>query len=404
MPEWALSVSELNEYVRLKLAGDPMLRQVSVRGEISGFKRHVSGHLYFTLKDDSARVNCCMFRSAASTLDFRPEDGYTVVATGSAGLYAASGSYQLYVESLRREGAGDLFMRFEELKRRLAAEGLFDASVKKPLPLTPHTIGVVTSKTGAAFRDIIRVARARNPLIDIIIAPCSVQGTTAANEIAAAVEMLDKSGKADVILCGRGGGSIEDLWAFNEEAVARAIYACKTPVISCVGHETDFTIADFVADIRAATPSNAAELAVCDVSETRAALVGMRARLSGAVKSAQRRKRDRLAGLMRSPCILSPTRMLTERKRSALNDFNTRLSAAYTLGTEKRRHALNIAENALNALNPDNVLKRGYARVSVSGSSVSDARELSPRDTVRIDMRDAAFTASVSEILERNDI
>ncbi len=320
MPEWALSVSELNEYVRLKLAGDPMLRQVSVRGEISGFKRHVSGHLYFTLKDDSARVNCCMFRSAASTLNFRPEDGFTVVATGSAGLYAASGSYQLYVESLRREGAGDLFMRFEELKRRLAAEGLFDASVKKPLPLTPRAIGVVTSKTGAAFRDIIRVARARNPLIDIIIAPCSVQGTTAANEIAAAVEMLDRSGKADVILCGRGGGSVEDLWAFNEEAVARAIYACKTPVISCVGHETDFTIADFVADVRAATPSNAAELAVCDVSETRAALVGMRARLSGAVKSAQRRKRDRLAGLMRSPCILSPTRMLTERKRSALND------------------------------------------------------------------------------------
>ncbi len=403
MPEWALSVSELNEYVRLRLAGDPMLRRVSVRGEISGFKRHVSGHLYFTLKDDSARVNCCMFRSAASTLDFRPEDGFSVVASGSAGLYAASGSYQLYVESLRREGAGDLFTRFERLKRELAAEGLFDASLKKPLPIAQRAIGVVTSKTGAAFRDIIRVARARSPKIDIILSPCSVQGATAAKEIAAAVEKLDKSGRADVILCGRGGGSIEDLWAFNEEIVARAIYACKTPVISCVGHETDFTIADFVADVRAATPSNAAELAVCDVFEARASLYNMRARLASAAASSQRRRRDRLAGLTRSPIIQSPARMLTAGKRNALSDLSARLSAAYALSSEKRRHILQIAENALNALNPDSVLRRGYARVSVRDRAVMDARELTPSDLVRIDMRDAAFSASVAEIFERND-
>ena len=260
--DWTLSVSQLNEYVRRLLAGDPMLRSLRVQGEISGFKRYTSGHLYFTLKDETASVSCVMFRTAAESLDFRPQDGQRVTISGSASLYPQRGQYQLYVERMQREGVGELYMRFEALKRKLAAEGLFDQAIKKEIPAYPRVIGVATSPTGAVLRDIVRVARRRDPNISILLAPTSVQGAGAAAEIVQAIELLNRQGEADVILCGRGGGSIEDLWPFNEEIVARAIRASKIPVISCVGHETDFTIADFAADLRAPTPSAAAELAV----------------------------------------------------------------------------------------------------------------------------------------------
>ena len=255
--DWTLSVSQLNEYVRRLLAGDPMLRSLRVQGEISGFKRYTSGHLYFTLKDEEACVSCVMFRSAAETLDFRPQDGQRVTIRGSASLYPQRGQFQLYVETMQREGVGELYMRFEALKRRLTAEGLFDQAIKKEIPAYPRVIGVATSRTGAVLRDIVRVARRRDPNISILLAPTSVQGAGAAGEIVHALEQLNRQGEADVILCGRGGGSIEDLWPFNEEIVARAIRASKIPVISCVGHETDFTIADFAADLRAPTPSAA---------------------------------------------------------------------------------------------------------------------------------------------------
>lgn len=262
MAEWTLSVSQLNEYVRRQLAGDPMLRSVRVEGEISGFKHHVSGHKYFTLKDDKARVQCVMFRQNALSLDFSPKEGMKVVATGSASLFVRDGAYQLYVESMREAGAGDLYREFERRKKKLADEGLFDPALKRPLPAFPRAIGVVTAPGGAAFWDIVRVCQARNPHVGIVLSPCAVQGDGAAEDIARAIARLNARSGVDVLLVGRGGGSIEDLWAFNEEVVARAIRASAIPVISCVGHEIDFTIADFAADARAATPSNAAELAV----------------------------------------------------------------------------------------------------------------------------------------------
>ena len=398
MAEWSLSVSELNEYVRLKLAGDAMLRSVSVRGEISGFKRHVSGHMYFILKDDKARVQCAMFRGQAARLDFAPEDGQQVVVAGAAGLYAVSGTYQLYVDSMRREGAGDLYLRFEKLKAKLAAEGLFDPSVKKPLPFMPRRIGVATSLTGAAFRDIARVARARNPRVEILICPCAVQGAGAAREIAESVRALDRDGKCDVILVGRGGGSMEDLWAVNEEIVARAIFACDTPVVSCVGHEIDFTIADFVADARAATPSNAAELAVGDAAEARAALEGLRRRLTGALVSGERQRRLRLNALGQSPILKSPEKMLLANKRDALSRLQNRLRAAENRCAEKRRTRLRLMERTLSAVNPQNVLARGYACVRADGRVVSDARLLEPGAHIRIDLRGGRADATVDRV------
>lgn len=398
MPEWSLSVSELNEYVRLKLAGDAMLRSVSVRGEISGFKRHVSGHMYFTLKDDKARVQCAMFRSQASRLDFVPEDGQQVVVTGAAGLYTVSGSYQLYVEAMRREGAGDLYLRFERLKARLAEEGLFDPSLKKPLPFLPRRIGVATSITGAAFRDIVRVARARNPKVEILICPCAVQGAGAAEEIAESIRKLDREGRADVILVGRGGGSMEDLWAFNEETVARAIFACNTPVVSCVGHEIDFTIADFVADVRAATPSNAAELAVNDVSEARAAADGLRRRLMGALNAGERQRRLRLNALGQSPYLKSPGKMLLARKEDALSHMKTRLCSAALKNAGERRSRLGLTERTLSAVNPRMVLARGYACVRADGKVVSDVRTLEAGRRVSIELRDGRADAVVKDV------
>ena len=401
MPEWSLSVSELNEYVRLKLAGDPMLRSVTVHGEISGFKRHVSGHLYFTLKDEKSRIACAMFRSAALSLDFRPEDGKQVTVTGSAGLYTVSGSYQLYVETMREDGAGDLFLRFERLKRKLADEGLFDAALKKPLPTRPRVIGVATSITGAAFRDIIRVARARDPRVEILIAPCLVQGAGAAEEIARSVERLDRDGRAEVILVGRGGGSMEDLWAFNEEIVARAISRCETPVISCVGHEIDFTIADFVADARAATPSNAAEMAVADVKEIKTALNHMLLRLSGALNAGQRQRRLRLGAAGQSPYLKNAERFLLEKKRETLERLKNELIRAQEKRMEKQKNRLIAGYRALNAMDPKKVLARGYACVRVDGHVASDAGLLSEGQEIRVEMRDAALKAKVESVLKR---
>lgn len=396
--EWSLSVSELNEYVRVKLAGDPMLRAVTVRGEISGFKRHVSGHLYFTLKDDQARVQCAMFRSQAARLGFAPADGQQVVVTGSAGLYPVSGSFQLYVETMRTEGAGDLFLRFEQLKARLAAEGLFDPALKKPLPVMPRRIGVVTSRTGAAFHDIVRVARSRNPRVEIVLCPCAVQGAGAAQEIARSIALIDARGGCDVLLVGRGGGSIEDLWAFNEEIVARAIFACQTPVISCVGHEIDFTIADFVADTRAATPSNAAELAVSDRDEALAALYQLKRRLQGALAAGQNQRRLRLRALGQSPYLRKGGEMLTARRREALNARLQRLKRAMERGKEARRGRLSLMGRALTALNPKLVLARGYACVRVGGKIVSDARGVRAGEQIAIDMYGACLYARAERV------
>ena len=259
---YVLSVTQLNEYVSTLIRNDMLLGSVSIRGEISGFKRHSSGHIYFSMKDESSVVRCVMFRQNAMSLDRSIGDGMQVTASGYASLYTRDGQFQFYVKSIEREGEGELYRRFAMLKTRLEAQGLFAKEHKKPIPMLPKCLGVVTSATGAAIQDIINITRRRYPAMDILLSPASVQGAGAAKEIADAIRLLDGSGKADVIIVGRGGGSIEELWAFNEEIVAKAIYACKTPIVSAVGHETDFTIADFAADLRAPTPSAAAELCV----------------------------------------------------------------------------------------------------------------------------------------------
>ncbi len=398
MAEWTLSVTELNEYVRKKLAGDPMLRAVRVSGEISGFKKHVSGHLYFTLKDENARVSCAMFRQQAMRLNFRPEDGQKVIVTAAAGLYPVSGTYQLYVDEMEKDGKGDLFQRFEALKRTLQAEGLFDPALKKSIPVMPKTIGVATSRVGAAFQDIVRVARSRNPMINILIAPCAVQGAGAAEEIAEAVARLNADGRSDVILVGRGGGSMEDLWAFNEEIVARAIFASKIPVISCVGHEIDFTIADFVADARAATPSNAAEIAVPEVKEMKYALSLLKSRLAGALKAMLGQKKMRLYAIMRSAAMTMPEKILTGDKRRKLDNIHTRMKQKIEKGHADKRARLNYLAGTLAAMDPSKVLTRGYAVIRKNGKAVSNGNDLLPGDAVSIEMSGGQASARIEEV------
>lgn len=394
--DWTLSVSQLNEYVRRLLAGDPMLRSLRVQGEISGFKRYTSGHLYFTLKDEEACVSCVMFRSAAEALDFRPQDGQRVTIRGSASLYPQRGQYQLYVETMQREGVGELYMRFEALKRRLTAEGLFDQAIKKEIPAYPRVIGVATSRTGAVLRDIVRVARRRDPNISILLAPTSVQGAGAAGEIVHALEQLNRQGEADVILCGRGGGSIEDLWPFNEEIVARAIRASKIPVISCVGHETDFTIADFAADLRAPTPSAAAELAVPEAAALRAAIDGL---LEGGAAAIERRltlERAHLARLNASAALNMPSRLLIERRETALEQLIGRMTRAAQAMPQTKQARLDGLMRALNAVNPNAVLERGYAVVRQNGQAVTDASALDVGDLIDVTLKGGTLGARVT--------
>ena len=399
MPEWTLSVGQLNEYVRKKLAGDPMLRSVRVKGEISGFKRHVSGHMYFTLKDESARVQCAMFRQQTLSLDFGPKDGDQVIVTAAAGLYPVSGTYQLYVEQMEKDGTGSLFERFEKLKRQLADEGLFDPAIKKPLPVMPKTIGVVTSRVGAAFRDIVRVSRMRDPSVNILIAPCAVQGAGAAEEIAKSIALLNQDGRSEVILVGRGGGSMEDLWPFNEEIVARAIFASRIPVISCVGHEIDFTISDFVADCRAATPSNAAEIAISDISEIQKTLNQLGIRLKGALGNDLLRKRMRLDAAKKSACMVSPVRVLIEDRRRGLDNKKERLGRSLNAFINQKRTLLQKRMAILDAVNPENVLKRGYSVVFSGDTLLKSAKGIEKGDEITIRMQDGTVAAGVKSVL-----
>lgn len=389
----ALTVSELNEYARRLLAGDPLLRNCEVAGEISGFKRHWSGHLYFSLKDANARAQCVMFRQNAMGLDFVPEDGMQVTVDASASVFVRDGSYQLYVERMRRSGQGELYIRFERLKAKLAAEGLFDPARKRLIPAFPKTIGIATSETGAAVRDMIRVARRRNPGIGIILAPCAVQGPGAAGEIVRAIERLNRNGESDVLLVGRGGGPIEDLWAFNEEIVARAIANSKIPVLSCVGHEIDFTIADFVADMRAATPSAAAELAVPEREPLKAELDDLSARLSMALRRGQSARRERLNGMIGRSAMLFPERMLLEPRIAQLNANADRAARAMQRLQERARHRVDVAENTLRTLNPAGVLERGYAIVSRGGEIVERASRICAGDALTLRFADGTARA-----------
>ena len=398
----ALSVSELNEYARRLLAADPLLRALEVTGEISGYKHHYSGHRYFSLKDENARVQCVMFRQHALGLDFQPADGMRVTVRASASIYPQNGSFQLYVTSMRQAGQGDLFIRFEKLKQKLMAEGLFDPARKREIPAFPRVIGVVTAQTGAAIRDIIHVARRRNPNVGIVLSPCLVQGPEAAADIVRAMDRLNRARACDVMLVGRGGGSIEDLWAFNEEIVARAIAASPIPVVSCVGHEVDFTISDFVADLRAPTPSAAAELTVPRLDQMKAEVDGMVARLAGALKSGQRLRRLALERAGASGALTAPQRILIEPRRSALDAIERRLIAAMPVRLERSRHRLDALAASLRALNPSSVMERGYAIVRQGERIVTRTFGIDESVPLRVCLSDGELTADITAVTEKD--
>lgn len=369
----ALTVTALNEYVRRSLAGDPLLRRVSVRGEISNYKPYVSGHWYFSLKDDSSRLNCVMFRQYNMSLRFRPRDGMNVVLFGSAGLYVANGSYQFYAEDMQEDGVGELYRRFLALKERLTAEGLFDPARKQPLPLLPRAVGIVTSASGAVLHDIVTVTRRRFPNMPLVLRPCQVQGEGAAQDLAQGLVEIAQLDTVDVIIIGRGGGSMEDLWAFNEEVLVRAVAACPKPVVSAVGHETDVTLCDFAADMRAATPSAAAELAVPDKAELLARCVGLHASLwqiaHGTIMQLAARLGDISSRLDRQSPEATLQRLMHRHEvaRKALDVVvNNMLSTLHT--------NLYRLQSTLKALDPQQTLKRGYVLALHNGRPVTSVR------------------------------
>lgn len=392
-----VSVTQLTGYIKLLLDRDEILSQTCVRGELSNYKIHSSGHHYFTLKDEGAVISCVLFRSDAMRLRFRPESGMKVILTGRVSLFSRSGQYQLYVSHMQPDGAGDLAVAFEQLKQKLQAQGLFDAAHKKPLPRYPERVALVTSPTGAAVRDMIRILGRRWPLASVLVCPVRVQGEGAAEEIAAMLELVDAAGLADVIITGRGGGSLEDLWAFNEEIVARAIYRCKTPVISAVGHEPDVTIADFAADVRAATPSNGAELAVCDRTELRALLEQQARRMEKAQERRLELLRQRLRRLSERPVLRSPEGSL-QQKELLLELLRQRLERAAAAAVEKRQRQFAALSGRLDALSPLKVLARGYAVATRQEQVLHSVAQLSPGEEIRLRLSDGTALCAVERI------
>lgn len=436
-----LSVHTLTKYIKRKFDADPYLNDIHVKGEISNFKRHSSGHMYFTLKDEKARLLSVMFASANRTLKFMPENGMKVLATGSVSVYEAGGSYQLYVKSMQPDGIGALYLAFEQLKEKLEKEGLFQN--RRPIPAYPKVIGVITSPTGAAVRDIITTIRRRYPVAEIILHPALVQGENAAPSIVKAIEQANRIGKADVLIVGRGGGSIEELWAFNEEVTARAIFASSIPVISAVGHETDFTIADFAADLRAPTPTAAAELAVPHIDDVREKILHLQTRLIRNMREKVRHEKSRLAYLERSPVLTNPYRLIRQQMEQAdrLTDRLHR-EAGRLIGTaeeqtrnlhgrllrnrpeqkllQARRNFTSLEANlvkqmqavlrekqhrfaknisALEALSPLKVMERGYSlAMAEDGTILKKTSQAKTGDTIRVRLTDGGLLCTVDEI------
>ncbi len=389
-----VSVAQLNAYVKQTLASDVVLSEITVSGEISGLKYHSSGHIYFTLKDESAAIRCAFFKPHSLNVRFALKDGMKILATGRVTLYERDGQYQLNVFSVENDGLGDLYAKFEALKKKLEAEGLFDASNKKALPKFAKKIGVATSPTGAVIRDIINVATRRCPNISIVLAPVNVQGEDAPRSICAGVKALDDMADVDVIIVGRGGGSVEDLWCFNDEEVAKTIFACNKPVISAVGHETDFTIADFVADLRAPTPSAAAELAVFNYYDTVNDIDYFYNILARGVKGKLSEYNLRLIRLEQE--IENPEYLL-QKHNARLEVLLNRLSVGAQ--KEKQEFALETLIGKLDALNPLKVLKRGFSvATDIDGKNVKSVKNVSVGDKIRVRVDDGSFLSEVTEI------
>ncbi len=400
MEQNIITVSELNAYLKFLFDRDELLGSICVRGEISNYKVYPSGHHYFTLKDADAALRCVMFRSDAQRLRFRPENGMQVVAFGRVSIFARDGAYQLYCSALKPEGAGDLYVAFEQLKKKLSEQGLFDPAHKKPLPRYPHTIAIITSSAGAAIRDMLRILGKRYPLSKIKLLPVRVQGAEAPAEIAEAIRYANRYAVADLIITGRGGGSIEDLWAFNDERVARAIYDSEIPVISAVGHEPDVTIADYVADLRAATPSNAAELAVPDGQELRKKLRLFQTSIHQSLQKTLSLDRQRLAALSRNRVLQSPLNYVEDR-RMLLDHLSTRLQAAQQKTLHDKKQRFIHLTSALDAMSPMKVLARGYSMVTdAHGTLVQRAQQLRPGESIRVVLRSGALSARVEQIQE----
>lgn len=396
-----LSVSQLNRYIKMNFDADENLANIFISGEISNFTNHYrTGHLYFTLKDDSAAVRAVMFNSSAKRLKFMPEDGMKVIARGRVSVYEASGQYQLYVDDMQPDGVGALNLAYEQLKEKLQKEGLFSELHKKPLPPYPEKVGVITSPTGAAVRDIINVLGRRFPYAEIVFCPVLVQGEGAHLQLTDAVNLFNSERAADVIIIGRGGGSIEDLWEFNDEGLARAVYNSEIPVISAVGHETDFTICDFVADMRAPTPSAAAELAVPDANELQYALSALKNRMFLNVSSGIADRRSRLEYLMSKGVLKSPDEMLSNRSQRLDTAFSKMLSSYENRIGGKKVEFISAA-TALSKLDPMSVLMRGFAFVSdKSGKNVSSSQALAKGDKINVRFHDGSAVCEVKEITQ----
>ena len=398
-----LEVSQVNEYIKTKLDGDELLSGLCIRGELSNYKIYPSGHHYFSMKDASGAIRCVMFRSSAQRLRFRPENGMKVLATGRVTVYPRDGQYQLYCTGLTPDGVGDLHVAFEQLKAKLYAEGLFDQSAKKPLPRFPHRIAIVTSGAGAAVRDMLRILGKRYPLSHVVILPVRVQGAEAPAEIAGAIRYANRHKIADVLITGRGGGSMEDLWAFNDERVARAIFDSEIPVVSAVGHEPDVTISDFVADVRAATPSNAAELVTPDQAELRVYLQQLQSRMAQALLKQLRVARAELDRLSKSRALQSPDYLVAE-KRQRLDYLQGRLSAAFSALLAGKRQRFVRAAAMLDAMSPLRVLGRGYAMVRTeSGDVVKCHADVAPGDRIDITLQSGGIFARVEQTWEDED-
>lgn len=390
----AITVTELNKYIKEKIDGDEYLNSILVKGEISNYKHHYTGHLYFTLKDENCLIKCIMFKSYALKLNFEPKDGMKVMVFGAVSVFERDGVYQIYVKAMEQDGLGDLYTKYQELKNKLEAQGLFDQEHKMKIPIMPKVVGVLTSQTGSVIKDIINVSTRRNPNVYIKLLPVPVQGEGAAEKIAEGIYLMNKKKLADVLIIGRGGGSLEDLWPFNEEVVANAIYNSEIPIISAVGHETDFTIADFVADLRAPTPSAAAELAVPDIFEVKDKITNYQKRLRVLLLRNLELMRLRYQKCMASTVFKEPTRQIQDRYlrldtllRSLTTEINNKLKQ------EKSIYVELVAK--LDALSPLKTMARGYAIAQKDGKVIKSVNDLKQDDVIDLKLCDGTKQAKV---------
>ncbi len=395
----AVTVSQLNNYIKRRFEMDDKLQHILVEGEISNFKAHSSGHLYFGLKDENAFIRCVMFRGSVAKLKFRPENGQRVVIRGHVAVYERDGQFQLYAEAMEAAGIGDLYLAFEQMKEKLNQEGLFNEARKKPLPELALRIGVVTSPTGAVWHDIQNVATARFPSVSLFLYPAAVQGEAAAGEIVAGIDFFNRSAMVDLLIVGRGGGSIEDLWAFNTEPVARAIYASQLPVISAVGHETDYTIADLVADKRAATPSQAAEMAVPSLTDMEARFALMESAMKQRLNMALKTKREKLKKIGESYVFTRKERLFRSQTQT-IDLFSQRLDKTFFENYEKLKNNYLLLKEKLSVLSPLNTLSRGYSICMKDQKPLRSYVEAAAGDRVEVCLNSGVLNCTVNEAKE----